>query len=99
RDRTVTGVQTCALPISPTRVFAIARTVFGDWKRGADPFVSKPVPPVPPLERNKGVITEQSVGSIVVMLKWEGPSAVKDAAATYRSEERRVGKDWRSRGV
>src|SRR5437763_6979440 len=58
--------------VAPARVFAIARSVFGDWKRGADPFVSNPIPPVPPLERNKGVITEQPVGSIVVMLKWEG---------------------------
>ena len=72
--------------VAPARVFAIARTVFGDWKRGADPFVSNPIPPVPPLERNKGVITEQPVGSIVVMLKWEGPSAVKDAAATYAAD-------------
>jgi zinc protease len=72
--------------VAPQRVFRIARTVFTDWKRGTDPFASDPIPPVPPLERNRGVITEQPVGSIIVMLKWQGPSAVKDAAATYAAD-------------
>src|SRR5689334_22356070 len=45
--------------VTPERVFALARTVFGDWKRGPDPFTVDPIPPVPPLERSKAVITEQ----------------------------------------
>ena len=72
--------------VAPERVFSLARSVFGSWKRGPDPFVVDPIPEVPPLERNKGVITEQPVGSVVVMLKWQGPSAVKDAAATYAAD-------------
>jgi zinc protease len=72
--------------VAPARAFALARSIFGDWKRGPDPFVADPIPPVPPLERNKGIITEQPVGSVVVMLKWQGPSAVKDAAATYAAD-------------
>jgi zinc protease len=32
------------------------------------------------------VITEQPVGSVVVMLKWEGPSAVQDPASTYAAD-------------
>jgi len=72
--------------VAPERVFALARSVFGDWKRGPDPFANNPIPPVPPLEHNKGVITEQPVGSVVVMLKWQGPSAVRDAAATYAAD-------------
>ena len=72
--------------VAPERVFALARTIFGDWKRGPDPFVTDPIPPVPPLERNKAVITEEPVGSVIVMLKWEGPSAVKDAADTYAAD-------------
>jgi zinc protease len=72
--------------VAPERVFALARSIFGEWKRGPDPFVMDPIPPVPPLDRNKGVITEQPVGSVVVMLKWEGPSAVKDAADTYAAD-------------
>jgi len=72
--------------VAPERVFAIARSVFGDWKRGPDPFVSNPIPAVPPLERNRGVVTEQPVGSVVVMLKWQGPSAVQDPASTYAAD-------------
>jgi zinc protease len=72
--------------VAPERAFALARTVFGDWKRGPDPFAADPIPAVPPLERNKGVITEQPVGSVVVMLKWQGPSAVEDAGATYAAD-------------
>jgi zinc protease len=72
--------------VAPEHAFALARSIFGDWKRGPDPFVIDPIPQVPPLDRNKGVITEQPVGSVVVMLKWEGPSAVKDAADTYAAD-------------
>ena len=72
--------------VSPDRAFALARTVFGDWKRGPDPFTVDPIPPVPPLLRNKGVITEQPVGSVIVMLRWQGPSARKDVAATYAAD-------------
>jgi len=72
--------------VAPERVFAIARAVFGDWKRGPDPFATDPIPPVPALTQSQGVITEQPVGSVVVMLKWQGPSAVKDAAATYAAD-------------
>jgi zinc protease len=72
--------------VAPKRVFALARAVFGDWKRGPDPFVTEPIPAVPPLTHSQGVITEQPVGSVVVMLKWQGPSAVRDAAATYAAD-------------
>jgi zinc protease len=72
--------------VAPERAFALARSVFGGWKRGPDPFAVDPIPPVPPLERTRGVVTEQPVGSVVVMLKWQGPSAVKNAEATYAAD-------------
>jgi zinc protease len=72
--------------VVPERVFSLAESIFGDWKRGPDPFAVDPIPPVPPLQRNVGVITEQPVGTVVVMLKWQGPSAVKDAADTYAAD-------------
>jgi zinc protease len=72
--------------VAPERVFALAKEIFGDWKRGPDPFVTDPIPPVPPLERNKAVITEEPVGSVIVMLKWQGPSAVTNAADTYAAD-------------
>ena len=72
--------------VAPERAFGLARSIFGDWKRGADPFVADPIPAVPQLTQNKGVITEQPVGTVIVMLRWQGPSAVKDAAATYAAD-------------
>ena len=73
--------------IAPARAFALAKSVFGDWPRALDPFVSDPVPPVPPLTENRAVINEQPIGgTVIVMLQWQGPSAGKDPAATYAAD-------------
>jgi zinc protease len=72
--------------IAPAKAFSLARSVFGDWKRGADPFVENPIEPIPPLTRDTAVIVEQPIGSVVVMLQWQGPSATKDAASTYAAD-------------
>src|SRR2546430_3075565 len=82
RDLTVTGVQTCALPIyerdgdevhavreAETEVLAVLVGEARDGQRHAR-------------ERNPLVIAE---------------APADDDAATYRSEERRVGKECRSR--
>src|SRR5207249_5266361 len=63
RDRNVTGVQTCALPICTTSCgFQIAQRIENRTKS-------------------------------YYLLSYCSPSR----AATHRSEERRVGKEWRSR--
>ena len=72
--------------ITPAKAFSLARSIFGDWKRGADPFAENPIEPIPPLTRDTAVIVEQPIGSVVVMLQWQGPSATKDAAATYAAD-------------
>jgi zinc protease len=72
--------------VSPDRVFRLAREVFGEWKRAPDPFTTDPIPPVPPLTSNTGVIVEQPVGTAVVMMRWQGPSARGDVAATYAAD-------------
>jgi len=72
--------------IAPPRAFALARSVFGDWRRGADPFAANPIEPIPPLVRDTTVIVEQPIGSVVLMLQWQGPSARKDPAATYAAD-------------
>jgi zinc protease len=72
--------------VEPSRAFALARSVLGDWKKGPDPFAADPIPPVPPLTANKGVISEQPIGTVLVMLQWQGPSARKDPAATYAAD-------------
>lgn len=73
--------------VEPERAFALAAAVFGDWGRAPDPFADDPVPPVPVLEANRGLIVEEPIGSgIVVMRQWHGPSARGDVAATYAAD-------------
>src|SRR5437763_7746267 len=69
RDTSVTGVQTCALPISPRNAF---RPSSGrrSWERSA-----APAPALRP------------------------PGDQHADARAERSEERRVGKEWRPRGA
>ena len=72
--------------VVPERAFALARTVFGSWPRAADPFATDSIPPIPPLTHDTAVIAEQPIGSVVVMLQWQGPSARGDPAATYAAD-------------
>jgi zinc protease len=72
--------------VTPDSVFAAARRLFGDWPRAANPFVTDPIPPVPPLDGNKGVIVEQPVNAVIVMLQWQGPGAHTDIPATYAAD-------------
>jgi zinc protease len=72
--------------ITPDRAFALARTTLSDWKRGADPFVTDPVPPTPLLQKDTALITEAPIGTALIQLQWSGPSASKDPAATYAAD-------------
>lgn len=72
--------------VAAAQVFALAASVFGDWPRGEDPFERAPVPPVPPLERNHGLIVEEDVGVVTVQIQWHGPSASKDEDATFAAD-------------
>lgn len=72
--------------VSPDSVFALSEKTYGDWARGADPFVADPIPPIPPLAKNEALIIEQPVGAVTVQLQWQGPSVRKDANATYAAD-------------
>lgn len=73
--------------VTPERAFGLATAVFGDWKRAPDPFTVDPIPPIPPLTANKGVVVEEPVGgTAIVMLQWQGPSARGDPASTYAAD-------------
>jgi len=72
--------------VDATRVFAMVRKSLGDWPRAADPFASDPIPPVPPLTQNKGVVVEQPVNTVIVVIQWDGPGAHADVAATYAAD-------------
>ncbi len=72
--------------VNPDKVFALAEKIYGDWPRGADPFVADPIPPIPPLEGNKALIVEQPINAVAVLIQWQGPSVGKDPAATYAAD-------------
>lgn len=69
--------------VDPTAVFALAERVFGGWKRGPDPFVAAPIPPIPPLTKNVGYVHEDDVNAVSVQIQWHGPSVRKDEHATF----------------
>jgi zinc protease len=72
--------------VTPARAFALAERIFGSWPRGPDPFAARPVPAVPPLRGDTGVVVERGVNGLTVMLQWQGPSVGKDEAATFAAD-------------
>ncbi|MFN8573620.1 MAG: pitrilysin family protein [Gemmatimonadaceae bacterium] len=72
--------------VDAARVFELAKAIFGDWSRSADPFTESPIPPIPPIEKSQGVIVEQDVGAITVLIRWQGPSVRGDPVATYAAD-------------
>lgn len=72
--------------VNPAAAFAEAEKVFSPWKRGADPFVKAPIPPMPPLVKNVGVIDEEPVNAVTVLVQWQGPSVRKDEDATFAAD-------------
>lgn len=72
--------------VNPAKVFALAERELGSWARGADPFAADPIPPIPALTHNEGVVVEAGVGAVTVFLQWQGPSVGKDPASTYAAD-------------
>ena len=72
--------------VNPDSVFRAARDAFGDWPRAADPFVADPIPPVPPLPASKGMVIEAPIGTVIVLIQWQGPSVGKDPQSTYAAD-------------
>src|SRR5207249_9501012 len=89
RDRNVTGVQTCALPICEMVMFARADDVFSDgFVRFAHSFTRATVAKYPDRILT-GSSIETAVGDLIDV---PGASYI---APSGRSEERRVGKEGR----
>lgn len=72
--------------VSAPQVFAMAADRFGGWKRAADPYATYPVPAMPQLTSNQGVVITGDVNDVTVELQWQGPSARSDVAATYAAD-------------
>ena len=72
--------------VNPDSVFRAARDAFADWPRTADPFIADPIPPVPPLPSSKGLVIEAPIGTIIVLMQWQGPSVGADPQSTYAAD-------------
>ncbi|MFN2601251.1 MAG: M16 family metallopeptidase [Gemmatimonadaceae bacterium] len=72
--------------INPATVFALAEKELGSWQKGSDPFAADPIPPIPALTHNEGVVVEAEVGAVSVFVQWQGPSVGKDPASTYAAD-------------
>lgn len=72
--------------VNPDTVFALAERTLGEWARGGDPFVTDPIPEIPPLTRNDAVVVEGPVNAVSVLMQWQGPSVGKDPTSTYAAD-------------
>ncbi len=72
--------------VTPARVFAAVERELGSWPRGANPFVADPIPAIPALTKNEGVVVEAGVGAVTVFLQWQGPSVGRDPKSTYAAD-------------
>jgi zinc protease len=72
--------------VNPDRIFAIANKALGSWPRGADPFVTDPIPEIPALTSSDAVVAEAPVNAVTVLVQWQGPSVGKDPKSTYTAD-------------
>lgn len=72
--------------VEPEQAFRYAEELFGDWKKGDDPFVKYPLVEHPPLEQSAASIIKQRVQNVIVTIGWQGPSIGKDDQATYAAD-------------
>lgn len=72
--------------VQAERIFVLAERIFGSWPRGAPPFERAPIPAVPPLKENRGVIVEERVNAVTVQIQWHGPGASADQDATFAAD-------------
>ncbi len=72
--------------VNPASVFALAEREFGSWPRGADPFATDPIPPIPALTKSEGLIVEAPVNAVTFLVQWQGPSVGRDPKSTYAAD-------------
>ena len=72
--------------VNPVTAFAFAERELGGWQKGADPFTADPIPSIPALTRNEGVVVEAGVGAVTVFLQWQGPSVGIDPQSTFAAD-------------
>src|SRR5699024_11490129 len=96
RDRNVTGVQTCALPIL---ISFFRSTIIDGWLHTGDMGTMDEKRRIKIVDRKKDIIISggENISSIEIENVLYDHPAVQEVAV--RSEERRVGKECRPRGA
>jgi zinc protease len=72
--------------VKPERAFELAKSVYGDWTKGQDPYEAHPVPDHPPLENHEYLVQTGDVKVPSIELRWQGPSVDEDPKATYAAD-------------
>jgi zinc protease len=72
--------------VNPATVFVLAERELGQWSRGADPFVTDPIPAIPPIQKSEGVVVEAPVSAVTALVQWQGPSVGSDPKSTYAAD-------------
>lgn len=72
--------------VVPEKAFALAESLFGEWKRGEDPFKKYPLVEHPPLPKSEGVFVTQDIDTAIIQIGWHGPSIGRDNASTYAAD-------------
>ena len=80
------SVMIVAGDVNPATVFGLVESELGHWSRGADPFATDPIPPIPPLQKSEGLVVEAPVGAVTVQIQWQGPSVGQDPKSTYAAD-------------
>ncbi len=80
----------CALfvagDVNPDEVFQMARELFGDWPRSADPHKQWPEPEMSPIKNTQQIAVVGPVKTISIEMSWHGPSVRKNQADTYAAD-------------
>src|SRR5699024_11255955 len=95
RDRNVTGVQTCALPIFGCCICVAYCVKPPSWVYNAPPFLGTKETPTIPQDDGGNLDNVRTSSPRWTARQHRQPSG--RASSANRSEERRVGKAWRSR--
>lgn len=73
--------------VDKQKAFELAEAIYGDWKRGPDPFEKHPVPKHPQLQGDAQVVVERPNAKVpTVRMAWQGPRVDESPGATYAAD-------------
>lgn len=72
--------------VSDSIAIKIADKAFGGWKKGPDPHAGAPPSAIAPLNAVASKVTTGDVKDVTIVVRWHGPRADKDEAATYAAD-------------